>query len=136
MPDSLSLTQNKLSPTDFSQYLRLDRCERYLRLRMVEREHKTGFLDDFGVSPQEPPKVLAAAGDLFEAEVFRELREKNRVLPSMEEAQATLNPGESAIILQPRLEATLGNWKITGVGRVRVPEGQRDRRSRLSNSSA
>ncbi len=41
-PDDSELI--KLSPTDLSQFIRLDQCERYLRLRLHERLRGKNFM--------------------------------------------------------------------------------------------
>ncbi|MGC4042396.1 MAG: AAA domain-containing protein [Armatimonas sp.] len=114
MPVDLPLNRYLLSPTDFSQQLRLGRCERYLRLRMVEREHGRGFLTEAGAYPQEPSALLSEDGDDFEGQIIAALRETRTVLPSIDAARSALSPGQSALIFQPRLEARLGRWNIRG----------------------
>ena len=114
MSVDLPLSRYLLSPTDFSQQLRLGRCERYLRLRMVEREHGRGFLTEAGAYPQEPSALLSEDGDDFEGEIVSALRETRTVLPGIDAARAALKPGQSALIFQPRLEAKLGRWNVRG----------------------
>lgn len=114
MSVDLPLSRYLLSPTDFSQQLRLGRCERYLRLRMVEREHGRGFLSEAGAYPQEPSALLSEDGDNFESEIISALRETRTVLPGIDAARAALKPGQSALIFQPRLEAKLGRWNVRG----------------------
>src|SRR5215203_4514259 len=52
----------RISPTDVSQFIRLDQCERYLRLRLHERSAGTRFMVDYGVVPQSNPFLLAQLG--------------------------------------------------------------------------
>jgi hypothetical protein len=40
------LERIRISPTDVSQFIRLDQCERYLRLRLHERSAGARFLYD------------------------------------------------------------------------------------------
>lgn len=113
MSDTFAVEGRLLSPTDLSQFLRLGRCERFLRLKVVERLRGPGFLHEFGVAPQTVSPVLERAGREFEGTVSDALRLHFRVLPSLEDA-ARLAPGEAAVVFQPRLEGTLGRWRVTG----------------------
>jgi hypothetical protein len=42
----------RISPTDVSQFIRLDQCEHYLRLRLHDRFAGCRFIYDDGVVPQ------------------------------------------------------------------------------------
>src|SRR3954465_3540228 len=61
----------RISPTDVSQFIRLDQCERYLRLRLHERSATIRFMHDYGVAPQSIPPLLTQSGSLFEQGVER-----------------------------------------------------------------
>src|SRR5215213_7966635 len=61
----------RISPTDVSQFIRLDQCERYLRLRLHERSAGIRFMHDYGVVPQSIPPLLTQSGSLFEQGVER-----------------------------------------------------------------
>src|SRR5215213_4586349 len=61
----------RISPTDVSQFIRLEQCERYLRLRLHERSTSIRFMHDFGVVPQSIPPLLTQSGTLFEERVER-----------------------------------------------------------------
>src|SRR5918993_3803388 len=61
----------RISPTDVSQFIRLDQCERYLRLRLHERSSSNRFMSDYGVVPQSIPPLLTQSGTLFEEKVER-----------------------------------------------------------------
>src|SRR5919107_1520574 len=61
-----ALGRVRISPTDVSQFIRLDQCERYLRLRLHERSAGTRFMVDYGVVPQSIPPLLTQSGTLFE----------------------------------------------------------------------
>lgn len=60
-----------ISPTDVSQFIRIEQCERYLRLRLHERNVGSGFMREFGVVPQSIPPLLTQAGADFENEIER-----------------------------------------------------------------
>jgi hypothetical protein len=61
-----ALGRLRVSPTDVSRFIRLDRCERYLRLRLHERSAGMRFMVDYGVVPQSIPPLLTQSGTLFE----------------------------------------------------------------------
>jgi hypothetical protein len=50
-----TLGRVRISPTDVSQFIRLEQCERYLRLRLHERSAGMRFMVDYGVVPQSIP---------------------------------------------------------------------------------
>ncbi len=58
-----------LSPTDVAQFIRLEQCQRYLRLRLHERAVNRNFLREYGVVPQSIPPLLTRSGAAFEARV-------------------------------------------------------------------
>src|SRR5918998_4990218 len=57
-----ALGRIRISPTDVSQFIRLDQCERYLRLRLHERSAGMRFMYDYGVVPQSIPFLLTQSG--------------------------------------------------------------------------
>src|SRR5215218_482588 len=61
----------RISPTDVSQFIRLEQCERYLRLRLHDRFAGTRFMYDYGVVPQSIPPLLTQSGMEFEERVER-----------------------------------------------------------------
>src|SRR5918997_2619475 len=66
-----ALGRIRISPTDVSQFIRLDQCERYLRLRLHERSAGMRFMHEYGVVPQSIPPLLTQSGTRFEEEVER-----------------------------------------------------------------
>src|SRR3954451_24095205 len=60
-----ALGRVRISPTDVSQFIRLDQCERYLRLRLHERSAGIRFMYDYGVVPQSIPPLLTQSGAQF-----------------------------------------------------------------------
>src|SRR3954453_3214370 len=59
----------KISPTDVSQFIRLEQCRRYLRLRLHERAYGRDFFEQYGVHPQTIPPLLTRSGQSFEDRV-------------------------------------------------------------------
>ena len=124
--------ERHLSPTDISQYVRLDRCERFLRLHLHDRTRQGKFLHDFGVVREGIPPIMGLSGGLFETGVEEQmgrahalrnfardpqtdakgtpLPDNNRVL----HAATHLPAGETLLICQPSIEARLGAWNFNG----------------------
>ncbi len=144
LPDFL-IVDYKLTPTDVSQFLRLEECERYLRLRLYQKAHGDGFLYDFDVAPQAITPLLTAAGLDFERRVEKAAAE---VFPVLDCAEADeegeradtdnarvsdrarrLRPGKTLLLFQPRLAAVLGVWSV--IGDVDVLRLHRDEEGQL-----
>jgi hypothetical protein len=118
-----------LSPTDVSQFVRLEQCGRYLRLRLQERLAGRHFLQEYDVAPQAITPLLTRAGRAFEERVGERLRLRYPVTdlgpPDAEadrdpdnervlEMARGLGPGEVRVLLQPRLRVDLDGWLLTG----------------------
>jgi hypothetical protein len=119
-----------LSPTDVAQFIRLDQCQRYLRLRLHERAVNRHFLREYGVAPQSIPPLLTRSGADFEAQVEGDIRarfaarnfaiepprgkgwidDNARVV----EAARALTPGEVLVLFQARLQVALAGWRLRG----------------------
>ena len=132
----LPVTERILAPTEVSQYIGLDRCERYLRFRLHEQTFGRQFLKDLDVQGQEIAPLLSRSGREFEKKVWTDLlamAEKGgweawncqgdaspemRRRPSDNGALVArlrdLGPRERVVIYQPRLTALLGDWKFRG----------------------
>src|SRR5579884_813856 len=105
-----------IAPTDVAQFIRLDQCERFLRLRLHEHAVSRRFMEAFGVGPQSIPPLLTASGAAFEEQVEAAIARRYPVLDLAR--QATRPPdntrvlaavrelprGGTLIVLQPRLE--------------------------------
>jgi hypothetical protein len=50
----------KISPTDVSQFIRLEQCQRYLRLRLHEAAAGRNFMRRAGLTPQAIPPCSPA----------------------------------------------------------------------------
>ena len=119
-----------VSPTDISQFIRLDQCQRFLRLQLHLRQHGDTFLHDYDVALQSIPPILTHSGATFEDAVeadltvrfpatkFHDEERKARGESSDNAAlvrlAGTLQPGQVHILLQPRLDATVDRWRIRG----------------------
>src|SRR5215212_2462356 len=122
----------RISPTDVSQFIRLEQCERYLRLRLHERSASIRFMSDYGVVPQSIPPLLTQSGMEFEERVERIVAAGFRTVnlglsagvdspgsrPTDNERVVAhardLDPGETLVLFQPRLLVALGSWDVRG----------------------
>jgi len=120
----------RISPTDIAQFIRLDQCQRYLRLRLYERNVRSGFMREYDVTPQSIPPILTQSGVDFERRVedavgtsFVSHRLSAGNQPRAGDATDNdlvvqhareLLAGETVILFQPRLRATIDGWRIRG----------------------
>ncbi|MBA3643305.1 MAG: PD-(D/E)XK nuclease family protein, partial [Chloroflexia bacterium] len=118
-----------ISPTDVSQFIRLEQCQRFLRLHLHEGTNTSQFLRDYGVRRQEIQPLLTRSGVDFEVAVVAAVRERDPLLdlanndrrpPRGNDNAYVLSlirdvaPGQVLVLYQPRLEAELGSWRIRG----------------------
>ena len=140
----------RISPTDVSQFIRLDQCERYLRLRLHERAVGLGFMRDYGVTPQSIPAPADRSGADFEARsragssarTFRstqfssESRQKSGVARRQRRrgvgAWLAAGPGKTSSCSSPGSQVSLGGWAVRGD--VDILRLERDAAGRLSAS--
>jgi hypothetical protein len=117
-----------IAPTDLAQYIRLQQCRRYLRLRLHERAAGQRAVRRYAGPGQEIPPLLTRSGTLFEARVYAEI-ERHTTLhrfdgddrgnrPADNDAVVTLvrdlMPGAVVYLAQPRIEAVVGSWNVRG----------------------
>src|SRR5215510_7539465 len=62
----------RLTPTDVSQFVRLEQCERFLRFRLAERAGQE-FMEDYDVTPQRITPLLSLSGHEFEEGIEKAL---------------------------------------------------------------
>ena len=114
MPENV----RKITPTDVSQFVRLDQCERFLRLRLAERAGQR-FMEASDVAPQSIPPLLTLSGSEFEFRIEAtmggnyptrdlakgERQSGNRPADNQELARLVreLLPGGALVLFQPRL---------------------------------
>lgn len=119
----------RISPTDISQFIRLEQCQRYLRLRLYERAAGASFLGDYGVTPQSIAPLLTRSGATFEQAVQQAvaghlpLRDFAAGRPNAPLANDNaevlrmardLAAGTVVVLFQPRLHVTLNGWRLSG----------------------
>ncbi len=133
----LSITAQQpqsLSPTDLAQYLRLDQCQRHLRLRMHERRGELQWLPKYGISLQAIPPMLTIAGRAFEQAIEQQVLARfPAAIHCAQRRQAgdpaflapdhnhivaqqlrSLTPGTKQALFQPRLAARFDAWHMSG----------------------
>jgi predicted RecB family nuclease len=119
----------RLTPTDVSQFVRLDQCERFLRFRLAERAGQD-FMKEYEVHSQRITPLLSLSGQTFEDGIEADLSKRlpttnfavkygkshNRPANNTEvvEAARKLLPGQTTLLFQPRLEAELSGWLLRG----------------------
>jgi hypothetical protein len=119
----------RLTPTDVSQFVRLEQCERYLRFRLAERAGQK-FMEEYDVIPQRITPLLSLSGSTFEEGVESELGKHFRIVQyaakySLDHNRPCNNreviaearklaPGQSVLLFQPRLEVELHGWLLRG----------------------
>lgn len=125
-----ALSGTRISPTDVAQFIRLEQCERYLRLRLDERNVNSNVMGDYGVRAQAIPPLLTRSGAQFEAEIERaggerrcsvrfsrhteDGEERTDDNESVVEHALALPPGEVLMLFQPRLNVEVEGWLIRG----------------------
>src|SRR5262245_55982586 len=76
VPDPANQTL-RISPTDVSQFVRLEQCERYLRFRLADRSGRT-FMREYDVTPQRITPLLSLSGRRFEEAVEQTITKSYR----------------------------------------------------------
>src|SRR3954452_24970652 len=69
----------RISPTDVSQFVRLEQCERYRRFRLAERSGRT-FMREYDVTPQRITPLLFLSGREFEESVEQNVAKAHRTV--------------------------------------------------------
>src|SRR5262245_17856010 len=119
----------RLTPTDVSQFVRLEQCERFLRFRLAERAGHN-FMEDYDVTPQRITPLLSLSGHEFEEGIEKALGKHFRTVhyaakasqahnrPDNNQEVVTearkLKPGKTVLLFQPRLEVELAGWLLRG----------------------
>lgn len=127
LTDAVNHERRRISPTDISQYIRLEQCKRYLALRLKERSTGRSLLTQYGVTPEAMSPLLTRAGASFENIVeagianhyatskFTRLPGKNFTHnQEVVELARQLQPGRTAVLFQLRLEVEVSGWEMRG----------------------
>ncbi len=119
----------RLTPTDVSQFVRLEQCERFLRFRLAERAGQK-FMEDYDVTPQRITPLLSLSGHEFEEGIEKALGSHFRTVHYAAKASQDhnrpdnnkevvsearkLKPGKAVLLFQPRLNVELAGWLLRG----------------------
>src|SRR5438874_13015801 len=126
----------RLTPTDVSQFVRLEQCERFLRFRLAERAGQK-LMEDYDVTPQRITPLLSLSGHEFEEGIEKALGSRFRTVHYAAKASQDhnrpdnnqevvsearkLKPGKTVLLFQPRLSVELAGWLLRGeLGLVRL----------------
>ena len=118
----------RLTPTDVSQFVRLEQCERFLRFRLAERANQK-FMEEYDVNPQRITPLLSLSGHEFEDGIEERLGKKFSSINYAKKSPAhdrpdnnqevvsearKLKPGNVVLLFQPRLKTDLRGWRLRG----------------------
>jgi hypothetical protein len=118
----------RLTPTDVSQFVRLEQCERFLRFRLAERAGQE-FMEEYDVNPQRITPLLSLSGHEFEDGIEETLGKKYTTVNYAKKSAAhdrpdnnqevvsearNLKAGKSVLLFQPRLKTKLHGWALRG----------------------
>src|SRR5262245_57801501 len=121
----------RLSPTDLSQFVRLEQCERYLRLRLYEHRHGQTFFGDYDVQAQRIPELLTRPGRRFEERIEAAIAGRYDTInfddkwrgPGKRPADngqfleivRSLPAGAPRFHFQVQVQVDIGGWRLTGI---------------------
>jgi hypothetical protein len=119
----------RITPTDVSQFVNLEQCERYLRLRLTERAGHP-FLEPYDVAAQRIAPLMTVSGRHFEDSIETTLRQSFQTVnfardaglahdrphnnPEVLRIVRSLDCGESILLLQTRLAVERNGWLLRG----------------------
>jgi hypothetical protein len=119
----------RLTPTDVSQFVRMEQCERFLPFRLAERAGQD-FMAEYDVAPQRITPLLSLSGREFEEEVEKRVGGTYRTVnyaalaggshnrphnnAHVVASAQNLTPGEVVLRFQARLEVELHGWLLRG----------------------
>ena len=118
----------RLTPTDVSQFVRLEQCERFLRFRLGERAGQT-FMEEYDVNPQRITPLLWLSGREFEDCIEASLAKRFTTVNYAKKTAAhdrpdnnsevvaearKLEAGQTVLLFQPRLSVVLAGWLLRG----------------------
>jgi hypothetical protein len=120
----------QLSPTDISQFIRLEQCHRFLRLRLHEKAFGKKFMANYHVAPQTLPPLLTITGEDFEKQIEQDIARSYRAIhfaaqvgdkrdrddnnDQLIEIVRALTNGEIIMLFQPRLRVAMAGWQLGG----------------------
>ena len=134
MPQTSSGALPRLNVTSLSQYVRLENCDRFLRLRLRPDEERA-LLKRWNLTLQPLTPLLQESGAQFEREIMARIAGHGEVVIDLDGQDVTATAAalrqirQPTILLQPSVEAPLGNYLCHG--RADVIRLERDRKGAL-----
>lgn len=137
------LDNPQLAPTDLSRFISLDQCQRYLRIRLHQREYGEEFLKSSGAVVQRIPPVLRREGYAFERQIVEQIEQNTSVVDfavapggrrrdpdnaHVLKLVAELPASETVVLSQARLAASIKGWWLRGdVDLLRIQKSETGR---------
>src|SRR3954464_13338028 len=88
-------TSVRLTPTDVSQFVRFEQCERFLRFRLAERAGQK-FMTEYDVNPQRITPLLSLSGHDFEEGIEKSLSKRFNKINYAEKSAAHDRPSNNS----------------------------------------
>src|SRR5271165_6907854 len=89
----------RLTPTDVSQFVRLEQCERFLRFRLAERAGQK-FMEEYDVNPQRITPLLTQSGHDFEETVENDVGKRFSTINYAKKSAAHDRPSNNEEIIE------------------------------------
>src|SRR3984893_9467269 len=84
----------RLTPTDVTQFVRFEQCERFLRFRLAERAGQK-FMKEYDVNPQRITPLLSLSGHDFEEDIEKSLSKRFTTINYAEKSAAHDRPSNN-----------------------------------------
>src|SRR5580700_4443721 len=97
----------RLTPTDVSQFVRLEQCERFLRFRLAERAGQE-FMKEYDVNPQRITPLLSLSGHEFEEGIEKSLGKRFPTVNYAEKSAAHDRPENNREVIEEARKLALG----------------------------
>lgn len=131
----------QISPTDLSQFMRLKSCDRYLWFRLRERNPSDEeMVTGVNSTPQQIAPLLRDAGKAFESRIESQIAGRYRTIRAITDSEQSggnsyssedgsaksiivqsirdLELGETVVLFQTPLAATVWGWHLTGLADI------------------
>src|SRR5438477_11588389 len=89
----------RLTPTDVSQFVRFEQCERFLRFRLAERAGQK-FMEEYNVNPQRITPLLTLSGHEFEEGIEKTLGRRFSTINYAAKSAAHDRPGNNREVIE------------------------------------
>src|SRR2546421_10666738 len=89
----------RLTPTDVTQFVRFEQCERFLRFRLAERAGQK-FMTEYDVNPQRITPLLSLSGHDFEEGIEKALGKRFAKVNYAEKSAAHDRPSNNSEVIE------------------------------------